>query len=220
MSERQIIFSGQMVRAILDGRKTQTRRLLLAPWKGRWKKPPVGDEFLEEDGRLLVRCEDDEQFHEASEVLPSPHGEVGGRLLVRETFGFRGYGNTGDWRPRNARMKEDDLDRWAIEYRADWGPNQEGCIWRSPRFMPRWASRITLEITEVRVQRLQDISAEDVEAEGISEEETRCDGECGETPCSLLVPTYARAWNSINAKRAPWATNPWVWAITFKRVGV
>lgn len=98
--------------------------------------------------------------------------------------------------------------------------------WRPSIYMPRWASRITLEVTEVRVERLQDISEEDAQAEGVE----RCDG----FPLSLgypageddgkcvLYPSAVRAfsvlWDSLNHERAPWRSNPWVWVIRFKRV--
>lgn len=84
--------------------------------------------------------------------------------------------------------------------------------------MPRKLSRITLEIAEVRVQRLQEISEDDCEAEGLTDEDTRCEGECGATPCMLLRPAFQRLWDSINGKRAPWSSNPWVWAISFRRL--
>lgn len=95
----------------------------------------------------------------------------------------------------------------------------KGFHWRNPLFMPRWASRITLEIVEVRVQRLQDISEEDAIAEGMP----KSDGNPGEMgPTTYVVEPvheYMHAWDSLNAKKGyPWASNPWVWCLSFKRV--
>jgi hypothetical protein len=170
------------------------------------------------------------------------YGVPGDRLWVRETWGFSAAIPTSYHR----RCLE---DRYAprewMAYRAD-APKGHWC-WRSPRFMPRWASRLTLEITEVRVQRLQDISEEDAIAEGLRSQEgdggaagagfkwrgtgyegarpgyfhTPGDGRCG---CNVGGPTpaqcaYSDLWESINRKRAPWASNPWVWAISFRKVG-
>ena len=86
-------------------------------------------------------------------------------------------------------------------------------------FMPRWASRITLEIVEVRVQRLQDISEEDARAEGISAESaSQFVGHGHPIDDTAWIIAYADLWNHINGKKYPWSSNVWVWAITFKRV--
>ena len=130
---------------------------------------------------------------------------VGFRLWVKETFR---QGSGGD----------------SAHYRAD--PDEvSGGPWRPSIYMPRWASRLTLEITEVRVQRLQDISEEDALAEGM-------DGHvAGEGPVSrvrlFMEPGflhsrfyregYEYAWDEINGKRAPWSSNPFVWVLTFRR---
>lgn len=162
LKERPILFSAPMVRAILDGRKTQTRRVA---------KPDAK-----------------ENEHKC------PHGERRDRLWVRETFAPVSGG--------------------AI-YRAD-GERQPGsccgCAWKPSIFMPRVLSRITLEITEVRVQWLQEISEEDALAEGCS----RWKGVPGDGEQSA-VQAYVKLWDSINAKKHPWVSNPWVWAITFKQ---
>ncbi len=179
MKERGILFSGPMVRAILDMRKTQTRRL-----SEQWSKLKPGD-------RLWVR----ETWHR------SPHFDC----LYRADY--------------------DDTSRMG-KVRSHGG-------WRHSIFMPRALSRIDLEVTaEVRVQRLQDISEEDAQAEGASRlngwsngDLCLADGACCEdnkrNP-AWCAPGYrawfAGLWNEINRKRAPWASNPWVWAITFKRV--
>lgn len=154
MTARGIIFSAESVRAILDGRKSQTRRL------------SKGQHFA---------C---------------PHGEPGDRLWVREEWAI------GD------PLRFVDHCRDGVAYRAVDGNQPHSTErWRSPLFMPRWASRITLEITRVRVERLQAIGEDDARAEG-----------------AASVAEYAGVWDAINRRKAPWALNPWVWAIEFRRV--
>lgn len=117
-----------------------------------------------------------------------PRTQVGDRLWVKEAY----YSES----------------RETIHYRADgWGYEDDpDSGWKSPLFMPRWASRITLEVTEVRAQRVQDISEEDAIAEGAKRT----------TPWLTAKEAYEDIWNSINGKKYPWKSNPWVWAISFK----
>lgn len=224
MKERPIIFSAPMVRAILEGKKTQTRRGVkpvlpmhierLRPWFR--EKPGV---WIDADG--------------TNEERRCPYGVVGDRLWVRETWCLASddYGDD-NWPPPDGRPSGTyDEKCW---YRAT-EPDVEGAEgkspWRPSIFMPRWASRITLEIADVRVERLQDISEEDARSEGIRE--VTKDGEVRKfcvydrgdysaTPWADM-PRSARAafsalWDSINGDGA-WASNPWVWALTFKRDG-
>lgn len=173
--ERPILFSSPMVRAILDGRKSMTRRVVKGfKWDG-WSIPParLHDGYLNRWG-----CARDE------ESIRCPFA-VGMRLWVRETW------------------QEIPDDGGTIVYRAtdpDWA-TQEDWTWRPSIFMPRAYSRITLEITDVRVERLTKISSEDAQAEGF-------DG-YGE---------FLEAFYAINAKRITYADDPWVWAITFSGV--
>jgi len=200
MNEKPILFSGPMVRAILEGRKTQTRRIVKPqPFDGvvycnaapGWAQPYV------DDGGMY------------GPPIECPYGEPGARLWVRET-----------WRDQPG----------AIEYRADTcndGPadgsaDAESPKWRPSIFMPRAASRITLEITAIRVERLQDITEEDAEAEGIEREfrtvVMRPDG----GPDYHIPLSYrggiANKWDEINGKRASWDSNPWVWVVEFNLV--
>lgn len=176
MNERPIIFSDAMVRAILAGSKTQTRRAVRI---GR------GVSILG-DGNLAQR--DDHRC---------PYGEPGDRLWVRETWAKPG--EVGD----------------EIEYRAD-NPDPLGARWRPSIYMPKGLSRIKLELTGVRVQRLQAISEEDARAEGAP---ALAEGVDDAAAFGLRHTVgFARLWDSINLDRAPWAANPWVWALTFKRV--
>ena len=212
MKETPIIFSGEMVRAILDGRKTQTRRLVknqgrlkvVHGWNGRYLQPNM----IFEAGRLGIT---------------SPY-TPGDRLWVREAW-LDGLSNRND---AEKRSRED------VYYRAD-GEFEERPFedyldsrWLSPIFMPRWASRITLEITGVRIEQLHDISEEDAKAEGVS----LCSvGDLTTIPESWIkggwMPSmtatsfqagFGVKWQEINGKKHPWESNPWVWAISFKRI--
>ncbi len=209
MSERPILFSAPMVRAILAGTKTQTRRVV---------KPqphPLGDDPV----TAKKRC---------------PYGQPGDRLWVRETFAVRGNEDGHPERTDGTLCGEREAPRF---YRADckqtdygmWqlpdGSLLEG--WRSSLHMPRWASRITLEVVSVRVERLQNISEPDAQAEGCLPDKhflnqlshLRGSDAVRAVPSKLYTAKerFAQLWDSINAKRAPWASNPWVWAVEFRR---
>lgn len=224
MTERPILFSGPMVRAILDGRKTQTRRVMtpqpeFSPNSGiTWRGVSFG---MMTDGRP----------HTGQIVKRCPYGRRGASLWVREAWGLHTYGDETDWLRGSVRgiPAESLRAQYNLVFRADWGPLQEGCFWRPGIFMARWASRITLEIANVRVQRLIEISEGDARAEGVApytpphghiSPDQRVSGmgfwgcHLGDQPHRL---PFADAWDRINGKRAPWASNPWVWAITFGR---
>lgn len=185
MTDRPIIMSTESVKAILDGRKTQTRRVV--------KKPEQYDNI-----RYCDFC--------------CPYGQVGQRLWVRETWRLVGRSEdrsgccrlTVEYRCDSAR-KTFEVPRGVFnKYTSDtgWGVDSK---WRPSIFMPRWASRITLEITGVRVERLQEITNRDAIAEGISA--------FNEIPAMA----FGNYWDSLNAKKYPWSSNPWVWCISFRR---
>lgn len=176
MTEHPIIFSGPMVRAILRGQKTQTRRI--ARWDQRF--PP--DAELRDE--LVCHC---------------PYGSAGDLLWVRETW--------------SSILDDARTDSERVVYRADLGSSADKVqVWRPSIHMPRWASRLTLRIAEVRVQRLQEISEEDAEAEGITGDEALV-GQIA----NPFRTAYADLWDSINAKRGyGWGANPWVWVLTFE----
>lgn len=176
--ERPILFSAPMVRAILSGAKTQTRRA--------WKiQPPPGARVGWIPGRSVSR-----------------YGKPGDRLWVRETFRDREIGEAG----------HDTVG--GLVYRAT--ENVDGLAerWRPSIHMSRQSSRITLEITGVRVERLQAISAEDAMAEGVVEFRPYLKGL---EPCLEWRYAFEDLWCSING-RDSWTSNPWVWAISFARV--
>lgn len=222
--ERPILFSGAMVRAILDGRKTQTRRVI--------NPQPDHPGFASPHRRMLATDDEgqDLYLHSATlaQAIRSPYGKPGDRLYVREA-----WRSTKELDPHSGgRIEVMCLDAgysipWApIRYEADgerrnWqhtgtpphgGPPEPG-RYRHARFMPRWASRILLEITGVRVERLNDCSEADAEAEGIAF--LRDVPDADETLTARQL--YECLWDSINGAGA-WAANPWVWVVEFRRV--
>lgn len=199
MKEHPILFNGEMVRAILDGRKTQTRRVIKGrPNKIFWNSVVYNGYggWTDEHGTPF-RC---------------PYGVPEDNLWVRET-----------WAP-HADDESEKVKRPLIFYRAD-GDDRRGNPhinrWRPSIYMPRWASRITLGIIDIRAGRLQDISDLDALAEGIYWDDC-CPPEVsnGYCPGAFDRPSesFAYLWDSINAKRGyGWDTNPWVWTVEFKR---
>lgn len=205
MKERPILFSGPMIRAILDGQKTQTRRVV----KG------AGWDPSEYQKVHLLQC--DEQAYglqafferDGQEWKPGvrcPYGQPGDRLWVKETWAANAFMNL---------RSVSGLKGEKIYYRATY-ENHSHFVWRPSIHMPRWASRITLEITGVRVERLKDISEEDAKAEGIEPsrngfwKNSMNEGK----PFVLPVSSYASLWESINGS---WEPEKWVWVIQFKR---
>lgn len=230
MRETPIIFSGPMVRAIIEGRKTQTRRII---------KHPEYFGCLTGDCPHSLQFECDQDINKRF-VPDCPYGIPGDRLWVRETHmvwtgGAAGttdllYADDPEW---DAALKDRDEIRKAHS-RGQMNPGVCGNYKIIPSIhMPRWASRITLEITEVRVQRLQDITEEDAKAEGCSESEPITQADIDELQgqekelARLLGEgqftakfDFMMLWDQIYGKRVPWASTPWVWVISFRRVEV
>ncbi|WP_010137556.1 hypothetical protein [Oceanicola sp. S124] len=193
MSDRPIPFFGPMVRALLEGRKTQTRRVL-NPW---CEEPPA---FIFREG-IYAYDEND-----AAYKLPKTHG-VGDLLWVREAW--RTWAQYDPFPPRALEAGT----HVAYEATPDI-PNlgSNAGKYRPGMFMPRWASRLTLIVTDVRVQRLQEISEADAAAEG-SAGYVSSNGEDGESPSE----EFRSLWDSLNAKRGfGWDANPWVAAYSFR----
>lgn len=208
MKERPILFSAPMVRALLAGTKTQTRRVV----KPQPDSTHSGFPYWNVGGYRASWCR---SAADGGPLVPAnpllcPYGQPGDRLWVRETFGHF---------ERNENFKPG----CEVFYRAD-GNCLELEPWRPSIHMPRWASRITLEITGVRVERLQDISEADARAEGI--ECMAGDPECGyrnyldQTGQDWsLSPreSFQSLWESINGP-ASWSANPWVWPLDLRRL--
>lgn len=230
--ERPILFSGPMVRAILAGQKTQTRRVI----KGQALEWLAPDMFMRE-------------FVADPENGLCPYGQPGDRLWVREAWRIVNWNEDGDWgiryeadgdhhvfEPTADQLTEDQGERYWIEcsddmeaagfatnedtfqfewQRADEPEPETPTRLRPSIFMPRWASRILLEVVSVRVERLQAITEEDVYAEGaVTVENARWEG------TSVPLRLFAWLWDSINGKRpgCSWDDNPWVWVVEFKVV--
>ena len=188
MKERPILFSGAMVRALLAGMKTQTRRAFKTKNGGVW--PNAND--LPGMRQILRSC---------------PYGQPGDRLWVRETF-CKIIGQSGGWIETDYQATYTHGDRLGdtLGIKKRWTPSIH---------MPRHASRITLEVTGVRVERLQDISAADARAEGCPDKPV--DG-AEQASIDLLAKLwYHDLWEQINGLDS-WAANPWVWVVEFKRV--
>lgn len=247
MKERPILFNGPMVRAILEGRKTQTRRVVkVQPPSDDYKfstlmsttgpKKEIGKHrWVKEEG-LLIR--------DHSECFTNPYGKPGDRLWVRETW-IEGYYHNPDaddgpvvevvYRADNeskmcAAPSYEFADDWMRQFSEDgpYDPQYHPSI-----FMPRWASRITLEVTGVRVERVQNISEDDAIAEGIDTESEEYNiaqnilDNIGGFPgashdierCSPEINEFKNLWDSINEKRGyGWDKNPWVWVVEFRRI--
>ena len=205
--ERPILFSTAMVRAILEGRKTQTRRVVksiydidslataqewnlgraderMVPYE-KWGKKRGCGLFKSTDGTIFAQ--------------PCPYGAPGDLLWVRETFVLN---------------YSDDIP---IAFRADWHDGLKGIVeppkWKPSIFMPKKYARIWLEITDVRVERVQNITESDAENEGM-------DGHCPEDRMTWDTPReqFTKLWDSINGKKYPWSGNPWVWVVEFQQI--
>lgn len=225
MKERPIIFSGPMVRAILEGRKTQTRRIIESV-TGKFPRGKITElQKASSDGYDLMFRDNRMRWHEfrMDDFLKKcPYGEPGDRLWVRENFWCGQELQYGLGVPRLFYMSDQDGGPYIENSHRWWGLQMKWGHHPSIH-MPRWASRINLIVKSVRVERLNDISEEDAIAEG-----TLCDVCNGpvdgssEADCDCFhskrtsVRSYSSLWDSINAKRAPWDSNPWVWRIEFE----
>ena len=203
--------SAPMVRAILEGRKTQTRRVM-NPQPKEWAVNSSGSRPIiwKNDKPVDVEC---------------PYGQPGDRLWVRETFRLTTGDDCACYEPCQCKSG-------VPVYYASCADDE--CKWKPSIFMPRWASRITLEIVEVRVQRVQEISHKDAISEGCPDAGDISAKTWDESGISRRVfedsqnrrntifgakAEYSILWDSINSKRGfGWDKNPWVWAITFKRL--
>jgi hypothetical protein len=204
---RPILFSGPMVRALLDGRKTQTRRAVKPQPPERWEgaRPHKIALTTDDEGAELFAYS--QSAGNGDWTARCPYGVPGDRLWVRETWAHDGPDL------ETVRTRHEDMlpggDSYGPYYRAtEIAPDT--LLWRPSIFMPRWASRITLEITDVRVERLQDISEADALAEGVTHSLSHPAGR-------TAAENYSWLWDDINGEGA-WASNPWVWVLTFKRI--
>jgi len=224
MKERPIIYSGPMVRATLNGSKTQTRRLRglekvnESPDDWRFERFDRWVEFSDGVSRAaFVNYGTGEALY-----LKCPYGQPGDLLWVRETWQVRDGG--GYYTKADLKLHYTDHPQCGVLWEKDQPPTR--AWWRSPIFMPRWASRINLRLTDVRVQRVQDIGEEDAAAEGVFSLDDEFTLQAARLAvhegrdCVEAVDYFRHLWDSINAKRGhPWAQNDWVWALTFEVAG-
>jgi len=214
MKSRPILFSGAMVRAILAGTKTQTRRII-SPQPTSNGKGTRGAEHI---GGTMFRIWS-EPLGRSTDVH-CPYGKPGDLLWVRENWKMAS--NWDDLAPRDMPILA--MGHQDVRYLADGDTDLSGKT-RVSIHMPRWASRITLEITEIRAERLQDISGDDAIEEGI--EIPRCGCEVCAMNAPRMCPAdegsaieaYRALWDTINAERGfSWESNPWVWVIAYKEI--
>lgn len=211
MRELPILFNDEMVRAILDGRKTQTRRVLeVQPPDHRYRLATCmsSTDRKIEGLHHWVHVVGVDQRDVGQPYFRCPY-VVGDRLWVREAFAV--YQAEPIITEGAAVASGGDSE---VVYRATYG---EGGTWKPSIHMPRWASRITLEVTDVRVERLQDISEDDAEAEGFSRREPEA-YEDALNDDNWATGQFKRVWDSFAKRGYSWETNPWVWVIEFKRV--
>lgn len=242
--ELPILFSGEMVRAILDGRKTQSRRVVTSHTSTMGSGRFEWLDLNEAVPQLLWG--DMPGFKTPTSLAPPEHcpecwarvyprWEVGDRLYVRETWRpVRHQGGTGMYSGTVSEQIEyqaheghllhckvtracsglsyvGEPDNYGRTFHgAKWWHDRDRGRWRPSIHMPKWASRIWLEVTDVRVERVQEIKNADYLSEGVQPHPPYG------SPASYRTQ-FRELWDSINAKRAPWAENPWVWVVSFRR---
>jgi len=206
IKETPLIYTGEMVRAILEDRKWQTRRLnglkKINESPDSWILETTTDIYYGAFTALLAPS--NHRMSDKAEIIKCPFGALGDRLWVRETF---------------QEYRWDGIRQSNIRYRADHPGLTTTIPWKPSIHMFRWASRITQEITGLRIERLQEISLLDIIAEGVVPlpltEETNPKPRDGR----IIRERFRTLWDSLNAKRGyGWDVNPWVWVIEFKRI--
>jgi len=216
VKETGIIMSGDHPRLILDGLKTMTRRT----WGlGKINKDPDAWMLVAvfQDGLARFGKRDGSQ----ELTVKCPYGGYGDRLWVRETWWTPPHNWNRNWREKYLpfELPEPEKNPALVSYKANLEPHQaDRQIWCPSLFMPRWASRILLEITELRAERLQEVSYNDCYAEGI-DKSLPDKRKLNDIVTQQVTPkTYFKElWDSLNAKRGyGWETNPWVWVISFR----
>lgn len=217
--ERPIIFSGPMVQAILEGRKTQTRRPVKPqpPANTQRMYPEAGADFVGQSGRWYAEYLNAGRPWTDGALYRCPYGKPGDRLWVREA-----------WKCDSESVTAGFMWHYGLTYRADGSGKMERFAkrredayqrdrdgWRPSIHMPRWASRLTLEVVSVRVERVQDITEDDIRAEGVvCSDCVSASPRWGHCCCRLL---FRVLWSQIyDANGYGWDANPWVWVVEFR----
>lgn len=205
MKEYPILFSASMVKAILDGTKTQTRRVI---------KPRGVSDDVAQWLHAMAKGVD----------MPCPYGKPGDMLWVREAWDFRHWGEPGNPFRVMVSYGADGFQK-LCQSPHDWNPMlYSQPRWRPSIHMPRWACRIELEIVSVRVERLQEITRNDAKAEGVSgawKNPPEKEEHYQRVLLNPYVANYSVLWDEINAERGfGWNVNPFVWVIEFQRRGI
>lgn len=208
MKERPILMHARSINGILEGRKTQTRRIIKRPLK----HPNWTGYMLTHKKDGAIECGPDYPDND-DDFVRNPYGVPGDRLWVRESWACidpRQSVRDGQAVPEHPNLSDGTLEFWKTKLR--YRTNGEFAVdesyrWRPSIHMPRWASRLTLEITGIRVERVQEISEADSEAEG-------CTGDLPQISAKGLFRTL---WDDTNGKGA-WERNDWVWVVDFRRV--
>ena len=235
VKERPIIFSGEMVKAILDGKKTMTRRVVKSNFINHYKHAHIIRQSTDKkrEGKAYFYDTPVGSMVLSSQLVNNPYGKVGDRLWVRETYQEIGADCLLTYRatyPSDLYAKRPELENVPpIEALKD-----KGYLWKSPLFMPREFSRLLLEITDIRVEHLQDISEADAMKEGVKSWKVNCSHNGLKTvykdysdihndviTYNNPIASFKTLWDTLNAKKGyPWSSNPWVWVVEFKVVGV
>lgn len=243
VKERPIIFSGEMVKAILDGKKMMTRRVVKAQPDFNARYDGVDDDTNHFWEVLDAQGEPTEKY---IPILKCPYGKVGDRLWVREAYTVTGWNcddgsvyikYLADGHEQYFDNETDEmecaidslvtsvckeLDKRKVpmlnDEAYDCSLDENKPRNRSPMFMPRWASRILLEITDIRVERLNDISEADAVKEGMPPSHPSIDRISIQHGFnSFSQSCFAQLWDTLNEKKGyPWSSNPWVWVVEFK----
>jgi len=233
MIEKPILFSGAMVRAILDGRKIQTRRII--------KNQNLSG--APRSFKAYDLAEGGYGFENDDDIWKSPYGKPGDQLWVRETWRVGAWKKEGlvavdyaaDNFPREEWLKVTDSEQFErlsqqstddaikantpiINDRFHWEFGKAPTRWRPSIHMPRWAARIFLRVTDIRVERLQEITGADVFAEGV--DNGKSNHTMGSRYENMQRMAFEDLWDSINGNRegCSWEDNPWVWVVEFERV--
>jgi hypothetical protein len=223
MTDRPILFSTPMVQAVLAGRKTQTRRILKLPTKNIYERPDMGGwASAEFGGPGVFRFRRDGTREDVPSIIGIWHQttgraieapyQVGDRLWVKETWSHDAPDHN------TARRAHEDMLSGGVSYGPYYRATEvapETLKWGSPISMPRWASRLTLLVTEVRVQRLRDISEEDAAAEGALRMIVDDEGKFYESDLGSYRCGFAGLWCHLNGAES-WDANPYVAAVTFE----